>query len=144
MEITQNISHDFSGLRILLADDNFLSREITKAILEETGFMVDTVENGQEEVEQLCAPKPYRYDLILSDVQMPVMNGHDAARAIRALENPELASIPIVALSADYYEKDIQAALDCGMDAHLAKPLDIHALTKTLTTVLASCATARY
>lgn len=144
MEITQNISPDFSGLRILLADDNFLSREITKAILEETGFTVDTVENGQEEVEQLCASKPYRYDLILSDVQMPVMNGHDAARAIRALDNPELASIPIVALSADYYEKDIQTALDCGMNAHLAKPLDIHALTKTLTTVLANCATARY
>ena len=144
MEIAQNISPDFSGLRILLADDNFLSREITKAILEETGFTVDTVKNGQEEVEQLCAPKPYRYDLILSDVQMPVMNGHDAARAIRALENPELASIPIVALSADYYEKDVQAALDCVMNAHLAKPLDIHALTKTLTTVLASCATARY
>lgn len=144
MEITQNISHDFSGLRILLADDNFLSREITKAILEETGFMVDTVENGQEEVEQLCAPKPYRYDLILSDVQMPVMNGHDAARTIRALKNPELASIPIVALSADYYETDIQAALDCGMNAHLAKPLDIHAFTTTLATVLTNCATARY
>ena len=153
MHTTQDISHDptrnpsssatldsnlFDGLHVLLVDDNFLSREITKTILEETGFIVDTAEDGQEELYMLCAVEPYHYDFILSDVQMPIMNGHDAARAIRALDNPLLASIPIIALSADYFDEDVQAALECGMDAHLAKPLDIQALLGVLSTVLVS------
>ncbi len=151
MHTTQDISHDptrnpsssatldsnlFDGLHVLLVDDNFLSREITKTILEETGFIVDTAEDGQEELYMLCAAEPYHYDFILSDVQMPIMNGHDAARAIRALDNPLLASIPIIALSADYYDEDVQAALDCGMNAHLAKPLDINTFTTTLTSIM--------
>lgn len=141
LDNTRDVALDptfFSGLHILLVDDNFLSREITKEILEKTGFTVDTAKDGQEELFMLCNAEPHRYDLILSDVQMPIMNGHDAARAIRALDNPLLASIPIIALSADYYDEDVRAALACGMNAHLAKPLDIRALVATLTTILAS------
>lgn len=128
----------FNGLHILLSDDNFLTREMTKSILEDAGFIVDTAEDGQEELQMLCSAEPHRYDLIISDVQMPIMNGHEAARAIRALDNPLLASIPIIALSADYYDEDVEAALACGMDAHLAKPLDIQALLAVLSTILVS------
>lgn len=128
----------FNGLHVLLSDDNFLTREMTKSVLEDAGFIVDTAEDGQEELQMLCAATPNHYDLIISDVQMPVMNGHEATRAIRALDNPLLASIPIIALSADYFDEDVQAALECGMDAHLAKPLDIQALLGVLSTILVS------
>ncbi len=118
--------------RILLAEDNELNREIAVAILEEEGFSVETAENGKLAVEMLCAHAPGYYQLILMDVQMPVMNGYEATRAIRALENRALASIPILAMTANAFEEDRQEALQSGMNGHIAKPIDLEKLMQTL------------
>lgn len=118
--------------RILLAEDNELNREIAVAILEEEGFSVETAENGKIAVEMLCAHEPGYYQLILMDVQMPVMNGYEATKAIRALENEALASIPILAMTANAFEEDRQEALQSGMNGHIAKPIDMAKLMQTL------------
>ena len=118
--------------RILLAEDNELNREIATAILEEEGFSIDTAENGRAAVEMLRAAPPGTYQLILMDVQMPVMNGYDATRAIRALDDPALASIPILAMTANAFEEDKREALRCGMNGHIAKPIDMEKLLSTL------------
>ncbi len=122
--------------RILLAEDNELNQEIAQAILEEAGFTVEIAENGQIALDMLTRAEPDYYQLILMDVQMPVMNGYDAARAIRALENPALSSIPILAMTANAFEEDKQAALQCGMNSHISKPIDIAKLLETLGNVL--------
>ncbi len=118
--------------RIQLAEDNELNREIATAILEEEGFSIDTAENGRAAVEMLRAAPPGTYQLILMDVQMPVMNGYDATRAIRALDDPALASIPILAMTANAFEEDKREALRCGMNGHIAKPIDMEKLLSTL------------
>ena len=118
--------------RILLAEDNELNREIAVAILEEEGFSIETAENGKIAVEMLCAHEPGYYQLILMDVQMPVMNGYEATKAIRALENEALASIPILAMTANAFEEDRQEALHSGMNGHIAKPIDMEKLMRTL------------
>ncbi len=122
--------------RILLAEDNILNQEIAQAILEEAGFAVEIAENGQVAVEMLRGSQPGWYQLVLMDVQMPVMNGYEAAKAIRKLEDPTLASIPILAMTANAFEEDKQEALRAGMDGHIAKPIDIDLLLETLDTVL--------
>lgn len=122
--------------RILLTDDNELNLEIATAILEEAGFSVETASNGQIAVDMLKASAPGYYQLILMDVQMPVMNGYEATIAIRQLENQALATIPILAMTANAFEEDKQAALQCGMDGHIAKPIDIDKLIHTLDDVL--------
>ena len=118
--------------RILLAEDNELNREIAIALLEEEGFSVENAENGKVAVEMLCAHAPGYYQLILMDVQMPLMNGYEATRAIRGLENKELASIPILAMTANAFEEDRQEALRSGMNGHIAKPIDLKKLMQTL------------
>ncbi len=127
---------DFSGTRILLTEDNEINREIALLVLEDIGFQVEEAVNGAEAVEKISHSTPGDYDLILMDIQMPVMDGYEAARRIRALSNPELAKIPIVAMTANAFKEDIQAALDAGMNAHIAKPLDITKMTGTLRAVL--------
>ena len=127
---------DFSKMRLLLAEDNEINREIATMILEEAGFTLDTAVNGQEAVDQVTASEPGYYDAVLMDVQMPVMNGYDATRAIRALENPALANIPIVAMTANAFTEDKQAAKEAGMNAHVAKPIDVAALMETLHEIL--------
>ncbi|WP_300638489.1 response regulator, partial [uncultured Oscillibacter sp.] len=122
--------------RILLAEDNELNQEIAQAILEEAGFTVEIAENGQIALDMLTRAEPDYYQLILMDVQMPVMNGYEATRAIRALENPALSSIPILAMTANAFEEDKQAALQCGMNSHISKPIDIAKLLETLGNVL--------
>ncbi len=122
--------------RILLAEDNELNQEIAQAILEEAGFSVEIAGNGRIALEMLRASHPGHYQLVLMDVQMPVMNGYDATRAIRGLENPELAAIPILAMTANAFEEDKQEALRSGMNGHIAKPIDIGELMKALDTVL--------
>ena len=126
----------FTGKRILLAEDNELNREIAIEILSEVGFEVETAENGQIAVDMLCAAQPGYYDLILMDIQMPVMNGHEASRAIRALDNESLAKIPIIAMTANAFEEDKRAALAAGMDGHLGKPVDVPALMDMLSAML--------
>ncbi len=111
--------------RFLAAEDNFLNASILTDLLEFEDAEVEIVENGQLVVERFEASEPGEFDAILMDVQMPVMNGHEATRAIRALDRPDAKSIPIFAMTADAFAEDEQAALAAGMDAHVAKPLEI-------------------
>ena len=127
---------DFSTKKLLLVEDNEINREIATLILEEMGFGLDMAENGKIAVEKVMASKPGDYDAILMDIQMPVMNGYEAARAIRALENPALASIPIAAMTANAFAEDIQAAEEAGMNGHIAKPIDIDDMFETLKKIL--------
>ena len=132
----ENKRPDFHTGRILLAEDNELNQEIAEAILGDAGFEVEIAENGQIAVEMLSRSKHGYYQLVLMDVQMPVMNGYEATREIRALEDRELAGIPILAMTANAFEEDKQAALRCGMDGHIAKPIDIDNLFSTLNKIL--------
>ncbi|MCI8810892.1 MAG: response regulator [Oscillibacter sp.] len=124
-------SRQHSG-RILLAEDNEMNQEIAVTILEEAGFSTDVAENGQIAVDMLKRSEPGYYRLILMDVQMPVMGGYDATKEIRSLENQELANTPILAMTANAFEEDRQQALRCGMNGHIAKPIDIEKLMDTL------------
>lgn len=118
--------------RILIVDDNEINLEIENEVLKDAGFLVDTAVDGSIAVEKVRQSNPGFYDLILMDIQMPIMDGYHAARAIRALENPALANIPIVAVSANAFYEDQKAALESGMNAHLAKPLDTSLLYKMI------------
>ena len=127
---------DFTGKRLLLVEDNMVNLEIAKMILEQLGFTVDTAENGQIAVEKTAASRPGDYDAILMDIQMPVMDGYAATKEIRALPDPQLARIPILAMTANAFAEDVQAAEDAGMQAHISKPIDIRILKKELASVL--------
>ena len=122
--------------RILLAEDNELNQEIAQAILEEAGFTVEIAENGRIALDLLERAEPDYYQLVLMDVQMPVMNGYEATRAIRSMEDPARSGIPILAMTANAFEEDKQAALKCGMNGHISKPIDIAKLLETLQNVL--------
>ena len=123
---------EVTGLRLLLVEDNEINQEIETEILAGQGFVVDTAFDGAAALEKVRAAAPGAYDLILMDIQMPVMDGWEATRAIRALPDTGKASIPIIALSANVFDSDIQKSLDAGMDAHLAKPIDIPVLLWTI------------
>ena len=127
---------DFSKIHLLLVEDNEVNREIASMILTEFGFTLDTAENGKIAVEKISESKPGTYQVILMDIQMPVMNGYEATKKIRALENSELANIPIIAMTANAFNEDIQAAKNAGMNSHIAKPIDIPKMIETLTEVL--------
>ncbi len=122
--------------RILLAEDNELNQEIAAAILTEAGFTVEVASNGQIAVDMLKASQPGYYQLILMDVQMPVMDGYAATKAIRALDNRRLSSIPILAMTANAFEEDRREALSAGMNGHIAKPIDIKNLLDTLNKIM--------
>ena len=122
--------------RILLVEDNELNQEIATAILEEAGFTVETAEDGQAAVDKVSQAQPGWYQLVLMDVQMPVMNGYEATRRIRGLEEPRLANIPILAMTANAFEEDKQEALRSGMNGHIAKPINIGKLLETLNAML--------
>ena len=130
-------SPDFRGKHILLAEDNELNREIAVEILSKYGFVVDTAENGVEAVEKIKESKPGDYDLVLMDVQMPLMDGGEAARQIRALPDPALVKIPILAMTANAFEEDRKSALECGMNGFLSKPINIEELIAALSSLLA-------
>ena len=120
------------GMKILLVEDNEMNREIAEEILSENGMIIETAEDGDIAVDMVRNAAPGQYDLILMDVQMPRMNGYEATRAIRALEDSEKASIPIIAMTANAFEEDRLNALAAGMNEHLAKPIDIVKLVNTL------------
>ena len=122
--------------RILLAEDVDLNQEIAVAILGDAGFNTEVAENGKVAVEMLSRSEPGYYQLVLMDVQMPVMNGYEAAKAIRSLENRRLAEIPIIAMTANAFEEDKKEALASGMNGHIAKPIDVNNLFETLDRVL--------
>ena len=123
---------DFKGRCILLVEDNELNREIAEELLNEYGFRVDTAENGAEAVETVKNSAPGEYDLVLMDVQMPVMNGYEATEQIRALDDPDLAGITILAMTANAFDEDKKKALNCGMNGFLSKPIVIDELIATL------------
>ncbi|MBR1862533.1 MAG: amino acid permease [Ruminococcus sp.] len=127
---------DFGSKRLLVVEDNAVNMEIACMILSQQGFMLDKAEDGKAAVEMVMDSLPGYYDAILMDIQMPVMNGYEAARAIRALPDKELAGIPIIAMTANVFQEDVLAAKNAGMDAHIAKPLDIGVMMETLTEVL--------
>ena len=120
------------GMHFLAAEDNGINAEILSELLELEGASCVVVENGLLAVERFQRSAPGEFDAILMDVQMPVMNGHEAARAIRALEREDAGRIPIVAMTANAFAEDEKAALDAGMDAHVAKPLDVEMLKKVI------------
>ena len=117
-------SHCLEGVRLLLAEDNPINAEIACALLEPSGAAVDRVENGMLAVERLSAAPAGTYDLVLMDIQMPVMDGYTAARTIRTLADPEKAAVPILAMTANAFREDETAAEEAGMQGHIAKPLD--------------------
>ena len=123
--ITQAVLHLVGKRKLLLVDDNDINVEIESELLEELGFSVDTAPNGQVALEMVENSAPDTYALILMDIQMPVMNGYEAARAIRSLGNPRLSGIPIIALSSNAFEEDRQMSRESGMNAHIPKPVDI-------------------
>lgn len=128
----------FSGKKLLLVEDNELNREIAIEILNTYGFIVYTAENGQEALDKVSASKPGEFDLVLMDIQMPVMDGHEATRRIRALENPVLSSIPIIAMTANAFDEDKKAALDSGMNGFISKPVVVEEVVEALNGVLRS------
>jgi CheY-like chemotaxis protein len=117
-------------------EDNAINREIAMMILNELGFRVETAENGKIAVEKVEASEPGYFDGVLMDIQMPVMNGYDATKAIRSLADKKLAAIPIVAMTANAFAEDVQAAKDAGMNGHIAKPINIPQMVETLKKVL--------
>ena len=135
-ELLPNKSEDFKGKKILLVEDNELNREIAMEILGEYGFQIDTAENGAVALQKVSTSVPGCYDLVLMDVQMPIMDGYEATRQIRALENPALAGIPILAMTANAFEEDKKSALDCGMNGFLSKPIIMEELVHELQKIL--------
>ena len=128
----------FEGKRALLVEDNMINMEIAQMLLEHSGFLIETAENGKIAVEMTAASEPGYYDVILMDIQMPVMDGYTAARAIRDLPDPGLAGIPIIAMTANAFQEDIKKAGEVGMNGHIAKPLDVPSMKATLQQVLKS------
>ena len=123
---------DYSGKRLLLVEDNELNREIAEVILTEAGFMIESAPDGTDAVAMVEKSEERYYDAVLMDVQMPVMNGYEATKAIRAMRREDVKTLPIIAMTANAMEDDKEAALKSGMNAHIAKPLDIELLMSVL------------
>lgn len=125
-------SFNLNGKHILLAEDNELNREIAVELLKSLGAFIDTAENGLEVVEHFSHAPAGFYDLILMDIQMPLMNGYEAARSIRKMDRSDAGRIPIFAMTADAFAEDIEVAKNAGMNCHLAKPLDIPVMLREI------------
>jgi CheY-like chemotaxis protein len=127
------------GMRVLLVEDNALNAEIAQILLEEAGITVTVAENGQIALDSFRDNPPDTYDVILMDIMMPVMNGLEATRAIRQVDRPDAAKIPILAMTANAYDEDVKKALDAGMNAHFSKPLNIQLLLGALSVYRRQC-----
>ena len=127
-------NNDLKGIKVLLAEDNDLNAELATMLLEDSGMTVTRAADGQEAVDLFADHPAGTYDVILMDIMMPKMNGHQAAKAIRAMyaDRPDAEDIPIIALSANAFSEDVQASLDAGMNGHVSKPLNMEEVTKTI------------
>lgn len=134
-EDSENII-SFTGKKILLVEDNEINQEIAVEILQSAGFVMDVADDGAVAVEMMKTAQPGQYDLILMDIQMPVMNGYEATRQIRAMDPPELSNIPIIAMTANAFDEDRKAAFEAGMNGHVAKPIDVSKLLELLGEIL--------
>ncbi len=130
--LEKTLEQDFTGKRVLLVEDNELNREIAMEILEMVGLEVESAENGSIAVDMVAGAEAGYYNLVLMDIQMPIMNGYEATCAIRALKRKDVKYIPIVAMTANAFAEDIQAAKSAGMNEHMAKPIDINRLMEVL------------
>ncbi|WP_216243132.1 ATP-binding protein [Faecalicatena faecalis] len=135
-EDSKNPPFQFTGMRLMLAEDNQMNREIAAEILTSVGFKVDCAVDGKDAVEQFSSSAPDTYQLILMDIQMPVMDGYEAAEHIRASDHPQAKTIPIFAMTANAFTEDINKALASGMNGHIAKPLDVAKMLETLSKTL--------
>ncbi len=126
----------FEGCRVLVVEDNDLNAEIAQCLLEDRGFEVECVFDGAQAVERIRTTPPDTYDVILMDIMMPVMNGLDAARAIRGMEREDCHTIPIIAMSANAFDEDLKKSVACGMNGHLSKPVEVDKLYQTLDKVI--------
>ena len=135
-ELLPNKSEDFKDKKILLVEDNELNREIAMEILGEYGFQVDTAENGAVALQKVSTSAPGCYDLVLMDVQMPVMNGYEATREIRNLDHPDAKSVIILAMTANAFAEDVKESIAAGMNGHIAKPVDMTLLYNTISSLL--------
>jgi signal transduction histidine kinase/ActR/RegA family two-component response regulator len=126
----------FDGFRVLVVEDNELNAEIAQSILEDYHFAVDCVYDGAQALERIRESEPGTYDLVLMDILMPVMDGLDATRAIRALDREDCKTLPIVAMSANVFDDDLKKAEECGMNGHLSKPVEIDKLYQMLKKIL--------
>ena len=124
-EIAECSQQDFTGKTILLVEDNELNADIARELLEMTGAHIEWAEDGKLAVDMIDSVEDGYYDMVLMDIQMPVMNGYEAASAIRALDKKKSAQVPIVALSANAFVEDVRKCLAHGMNDHIAKPLDV-------------------
>lgn len=127
----ENIGTDFNGKRILLAEDIDINWEIANEILTSYGFEIERAVNGKECVDKFEEAETGFYDMVLMDLRMPIMDGYEAAKAIRGLERQD-KNLPIIAMTANAFSSDIQQCLDCGMNAHIAKPIDVKELLRIL------------
>ncbi len=135
-DANKNACPIFAGKRLLLVEDDAVNRDVTSTLLRGAGFDVDTAVNGEDAVEKIAASAPGKYAAVLMDIQMPVKDGYSAARLIRSLRNKELANIPIVAVTAKAFSEDIAEALGAGMNAHIAKPINMDSVLATLSDLL--------
>lgn len=126
----------FQGCRVLVVEDNELNSEIAQYLLEERGFEVDCVFDGSQAVERIRTTPPGTYDVVLMDIMMPVMDGLEATRTIRSMERPDCHTLPIIAMSANAFDDDLRKSVECGMNGHLSKPVEVEKLYKTLNTVI--------
>ena len=126
----------FDGYRILVVEDNELNAEIAQCLLEERNFEVECVGDGAQAVERIRATPPGTYDVILMDIMMPVMDGLEATRVIRSMEREDCHTIPIIAMSANAFDDDLKKSVECGMNGHLAKPVEVDKLYQVLDEVL--------
>lgn len=128
----------FAGKRILLVEDNDLNREIARMLLTDEGFVVEEAFDGKEAVEKIGSSTPGYYDIILMDIQMPVMDGYEATKQIRKLSNKLVANVPVVAMTANAFEEEKRLALSCGMNGHIAKPINVSVLFDTIKQIIKS------
>jgi CheY-like chemotaxis protein len=124
--------NELTGMKVLLVEDNELNMEIAEELLKDVGVDITPAVNGKEALDKFTAMSPGTIDAIIMDIMMPVMNGYDATRAIRSSDHPEAKSIPIIAMTANAYREDVEKAMDAGMNAHVAKPINVDTLVQTL------------